>query len=61
MPHAWPEHPKIPGEMADGAEAASARRRWRMRGSAVLGGAALAVIVALVAVNSRATDPEQLY
>jgi len=39
----------------------AARRRWGRQGWTVLGGTVLIAIVALVAVNSRATDPEDLY
>jgi macrolide-specific efflux system membrane fusion protein len=61
VPHEWPERPEIPGRVADSAADPAARRRSSRPVWAVLGGIVLVAIVALVAVNSRATDPEQLY
>lgn len=61
MAHEWPERPALAGEMAGSAMTPAARRHRRMQGWAVLGSIALVVVVALVAVNSRATDPEELY
>ena len=61
MPHAWPERPTLPGQMAGSDMSSAARRRRRLQVWAVLGSVALVAIVALIAVNSRATDPEELY
>jgi len=61
VPDEWPERPALPGQISGSAVNATARRRRRLEGWAVLGSIVLMAIVALVAVNSRATDPEQLY
>lgn len=61
MAHEWPERPALAGEIAGRAENLAGRKRWRLRGWAVLGCIALAIVAALVGVNSRATDPEELY
>jgi macrolide-specific efflux system membrane fusion protein len=47
--------------MAGSDMSSAARRRRRLQVWAVLGSVALVAIVALIAVNSRATDPEELY
>lgn len=62
MPHEWPERPALPGAVMGSAMTTPAERlRSRRQGWAIFGGIALVALVALVAVNSRATDPEELY